>query len=65
MCLMCACVYVDVTLKERERGNLNDRDKWRDRRSMGEHSVLVCMVILGPVSNNRTGLNGKATQEGG
>lgn len=28
-------------------------------------SVLVCMVILGLVSNNHIALNGKATQEGG
>lgn len=34
-------------------------------KSLGELSVPVCMVIPGPVSNNYTALNGKATEEGG
>lgn len=67
MCLMCACVYVEGTARgrEKEREKQCDRDRWRDRKSMRELSVPVCMVILGPVSNNHTALNGKATQEGG
>ena len=51
--------------RERERERENQSDRWGDRKSMGELSVPVCMVIHGPVSNNHTALNGKATQEGG
>lgn len=66
VCLMCACVSVEVTPgRKRERGRGNQSDRWGDRKSMGELSVPVCMVILGPVSNNHTALNGKAAQEGG
>lgn len=61
MFLMCACVYVDVTLTAQDRKIEIDGD----RESTGEFSVFVCMVILGLVSNNHTALNGKATQEGG
>lgn len=62
-----SCVF-DVRLclcgSERERGSVIEIDG-RDRKSMRELSVPVCMVILGHMSNNHTALNGKATQEGG
>lgn len=61
MCLMCSRAYVEVTLREGERIGVKDGEI----KSLKELSVPVCMVILGPVSNNYTALNGKATQEGG